>query len=294
MDISMGLPSFSPHGRNEELSWYRKIDEGPWSSLAVCDRLVYGNWSLTVQLAAAAAVTERVNLWTVVATLPTRNAVHFAKDMATIDQLSGGRLTLGVGIGGQSEDYTASGTETAFRRAQMDAHVAAMQDIWAQKPPVLGYGPVGPPPYLGRAIPLVAGVSGPKAIARAARWAGGVNDPSQTIRFDGQKLADQRTLVVKAWADAGREEVPHFSACMWFALGSNAEDQFTRHLAEFYNSYGSNSNSTPNRSGWSNFGSRGLVHAVREAREAEIDELILIPTTADPSEIDRAREVLGI
>ena len=293
MDLSMGLPSFIPHGRNEELTWCRKIDEGPWDGLAICDRLVYDSWALTVQLAAAAAVTERVKLWTAIATLPTRNAVHFAKEMATIDQLSAGRLTLGVGIGGQGEDYAATGTETSFRRRQMDEHVAAMKDVWSQKPPVEGYGPVGPRPYRGSTVPLVAGVSGPKALARAAQWADGVNDPNQTIQLDGQDLSDQRKLVVKAWADAGRDEVPHFSACMWFALGPDPEEQFTRHLGEFFQSYGADVSAKYSRAS-PNFGATGLLNAVSGAREAGVDDLILIPTTSDPSEIDRAREVLGI
>ena len=289
----MGLPSFIPHGRKEELLWYRKIDEGPWDGLAICDRLVYGSWALTVQLAAAAAVTERVKLWTAIATLPTRNAVLFAKEMATVDQLSAGRLTLGVGIGGQHEDYAATGAETSFRRRQMDEHVAAMQDVWSQQPPVDGYGPVGPPPYRRGGVPLVAGVSGPKALARAAQWAAGVSDPNQTIQLDVQKLSDQRKLVVKAWADAGREEVPHFSACMWFALGSDPEEQFTRHLGDFFETYGADVLSHYSR-GSLNYGAENLLKAVNGAREAGVDDLILIPTTSDPSEIDRAREVLGI
>jgi alkanesulfonate monooxygenase SsuD/methylene tetrahydromethanopterin reductase-like flavin-dependent oxidoreductase (luciferase family) len=293
MDLSMGLPTFIPHGRSDELSWYRKIDEGPWDGLAICDRLVYNSWALTVQLAAAAAVTERVKLWTAVATLPTRNAAHFAKEIATVDQLSEGRLTLGVGIGGQGEDYAATGTDPSFRRRQMDEHVAAMRDVWSQKPPVDGYGPVGPTPYRGNAVPLVAGVSGPKALARAAQWASGVNDPNQTIQLDGQQLSDQKKVVVQAWADAGRDEAPHFSACMWFALGPDPEAQFTQHLGDFFESYGADvtagySDVSPN------FGDKGLLNAVNDAREAGVDDLILIPTTSDPSEIDRAREVLGI
>jgi hypothetical protein len=78
MHITMGLPTLFPHGREAELSWYRKIDDGPWDGLATYERLLYpDSWSVVPQLAAAAAVTERVRLWTDVVTLPLRNPVLF-------------------------------------------------------------------------------------------------------------------------------------------------------------------------------------------------------------------------
>ena len=66
----MTLPTMLPHGRREALAWCRGVDEGPWSSLAVPERIAYTSHSLTVQLAAAAALTERVRLWTTLIVLP--------------------------------------------------------------------------------------------------------------------------------------------------------------------------------------------------------------------------------
>ena len=117
MHITTGLPTLFPHGRETELAWYRKIDEGPWDGLATYERLVYpDSWSVVPQLAAAAAMTERVRLWTDVVALPMRNPVLFAKDLATIDILANGRLTLGVGIGAWDEDYLAVGAALDRRR----------------------------------------------------------------------------------------------------------------------------------------------------------------------------------
>ena len=101
MDISMTLPTMLPHGRREVLSWCRQIDEGPWTSLAVPERVTFTSHALTVQLAAAAALTERVRLWTTLVVLPAHDAVQVAKEMASVDQLSDGRLTVGVGVGGR-------------------------------------------------------------------------------------------------------------------------------------------------------------------------------------------------
>ena len=70
MQISMTLPTMLPHGRAEVLAWCRAVDEGPSSSLAVPERITYPSHSWVVQLAAAAALTERVRLWTTVVVLP--------------------------------------------------------------------------------------------------------------------------------------------------------------------------------------------------------------------------------
>jgi alkanesulfonate monooxygenase SsuD/methylene tetrahydromethanopterin reductase-like flavin-dependent oxidoreductase (luciferase family) len=130
MDVAIGLPTQLAHGREQELSWYRKIDEGPWSALATFDRFVFPGWALMVQLSAAAAMTERVRLWTDIATLPARNPVLFAKELATVDVLSNGRLTVAVGIGAHDDDYLAVGADLAERRQRMDEQVAIMQGVW--------------------------------------------------------------------------------------------------------------------------------------------------------------------
>jgi alkanesulfonate monooxygenase SsuD/methylene tetrahydromethanopterin reductase-like flavin-dependent oxidoreductase (luciferase family) len=235
MHITMGLPTLFPHGRETELAWYRKIDEGPWDGLATYERLVYpDSWSVVPQLAAAAAMTERVRLWTDVVALPMRNPVLFAKDLATIDILSNGRLTLGVGIGAWDEDYLAVGSALDRKRQRMDEVVAAMRSVRAQEPPLEGHFPVGPAPVQTGGIPLVAGVVGPKALARVAQWAVGVSDPAHSLHFDAEALAAQRERVIQAWQAAGRTERPHFSAPVWFALGPDPERQLREHVKDFW------------------------------------------------------------
>lgn len=228
-----------------------------------------------------------------------RNPVLFAKDLATIDVLSGGRLTLGVGIGAWDEDYLAVGSAPERKRQRMDEAVAAMRSVWAQQPPVEGQFPVGPAPVQTGGIPLVAGVVGPKALARAARWAAGVSDPAHSLHFDPEALAAQRVRVIEAWRAAGRADRPHFSAPVWFALGSDPQSQLREHVKDFWDqevgAMGPESSYlTAPGVGTLNCGAAGLLAAVNGAREAGLDELRLIPSTADPDEIDRAREVLGI
>ena len=293
MALSMTLPTMVPHGRPEILGWCRGIDEGPWASLAVPERVTYPSHSLTVQLSAAAALTERVRLWTTLVILPAHDAVAVAKDMASVDQLSGGRLTLGIGVGGREQDFQAIGGDFSRRWQRMDDQVATMRAIWSGEPPFEGSAPVGPPPVQPGGPPFVAGVLGPKALARAARWAVGVDDPTSITGVDHDVLSAQRDKVIHAWAAAGRDEAPHFSTSLWYALGPDArerlgdyifsylrifDESFARQMAE------SAAVHTP----------AALREAVAAAEAVGCDEFFLVPTTADPAELDRTREALGV
>ena len=217
----------------------------------------------------------------------------FAKELATIDVLSGGRLTLGVGIGSQNEDYQAVGSDFAQRRQRMDEQVSIMRKIWAQEPPVGGHYPIGPKPLQPGGLPLVAGVMGPKSIARAARWAVGVMDGSNSVSFNAEGLNAQRELVTQIWKESGREEKPHFSTCLFFALGASAKEQLATCIFGMSQSYGEEGARMAAESS-TNFGAARLREIVDSARSIGLNDIILIPSTADPDEIDRARDALGI
>jgi alkanesulfonate monooxygenase SsuD/methylene tetrahydromethanopterin reductase-like flavin-dependent oxidoreductase (luciferase family) len=293
MDIAVTLPTMLPHGRAEFVRWCRQIDEGPWSSLAVPERVTFTSHSLVVQLAGAAALTERVRLWSTLIVLPAHNEVQVAKDMASVDQLARGRLTLGVGVGGREQDYRAIGGNFSRRWQRMDDQVARMRRIWAQEPPFEGSDPVGPPPFQPGGPPFVAGVVGPRAIDRAARWAAGVDDPSAIVAVDPAVLYAQRRKVVNAWKEAGRSEAPHFSSSLWFALGPDAKERLAGYIYRYLRIFDEGfarqlAASAPVHS------PSALRQAIDAARDAGCDELFLVPTTTDPAEPKRAREALGI
>ena len=289
MNLSMTLPTMLPHTRAETLAWCREVDGGPWESLAVPERVTYTSHDWTVDLAAAAALTERVRLWTTIVILPAHDEVAVAKQLASVDVLCGGRLTVGVGVGGREHDYRAIGGSFARRWARMDEQVVRMRSTWAGEPPFDGADPVGPRPVQDR-IPIVAGVMGPKAIARAARWADGV-DGAWTMDGDRDAMSAAFTQIRDAWAGAGRTGAPHLSSSIWYALGDGAEARLRDYARTYMQNLGVGDWAA---SAVTCFTPDALRRAVDNARDAGADEYFLVPTTADPDELARTRDALGV
>ena len=116
MKIGIGLPGAIPGAVGKDvLEWARQADSGPFSSLSIIDRLVYPNYEPLITLAAVAGVTQRVRLMTTVLLAPMRNTAVLAKQAATLDQISQGRLTLGIAVGGREDDYRAASASFSDR-----------------------------------------------------------------------------------------------------------------------------------------------------------------------------------
>jgi alkanesulfonate monooxygenase SsuD/methylene tetrahydromethanopterin reductase-like flavin-dependent oxidoreductase (luciferase family) len=220
-----------------------------------------------------------------------RDAVAMAKQMASVDVLSGGRLTMGVGVGGREHDYRAVGASFARRFPRMDEQVATMRRVWSGEPPFDGADPVGPAPVQPGGPPLVAGVFGPKGIARAARWAAGI-DGAWTLDGSREAMATAFEQIRTAWRDAGRAEPPHLSSSIWYALGGDAEQQLRGYAFDYLRIFG-DAIGEGAASMASCFGADALRRSVDNARDAGADEFFLVPTSADPAELDRTRDVLG-
>ena len=110
MRIGLALPAML-HGLDRRLllDWARRIEADGYSSVGFGERIAYRNLEMFSVLSAAAAVTERVDIAASVVVLPMHSEVWVAKQMATLDVISGGRAVLGVGVGGRLEDYRALG-----------------------------------------------------------------------------------------------------------------------------------------------------------------------------------------
>jgi alkanesulfonate monooxygenase SsuD/methylene tetrahydromethanopterin reductase-like flavin-dependent oxidoreductase (luciferase family) len=286
----MTLPSMvSGLDRDTILEWCRRIDDGPFSTLAVGERMAYPNVEMFTTLAAAAAVTERVALMTTIVVLPAHPAVEVAKMAATIDVISAGRLRLGVGIGGRDEDFRALERSDAKRHQVLDDQIATMKRVWAGETPMEGINPVGPAPVQVGGPPLYSGALGPKATARAAQWAEGVAgfllDP---ISQDHESTF--RT-VEAAWETAGRRERPRHVTSFWYALSDESPAQLNAYARRYLGIFGEEFGGAM-ADACTACSAAVVTDAITRLEEAGCDELILVPTSADLTELDRLIDLI--
>lgn len=112
----MTLPVMEPDIDADVLKrWARAVDEGPFSSLCWGERIAFGNPDSLTLLGALSAWTDRVPLVTTVVVPQLHDPVMLAKALATGDMLCGGRLVVGIGVGGRHEDYRAVGADPKTR-----------------------------------------------------------------------------------------------------------------------------------------------------------------------------------
>ena len=291
MEIGLTLPTMiAGVSRPETLEWCRRIDSGPFSTLALGERIAYPNQELFVTMAAAAALTERVRIMSTVVVLPMHPAVEVAKQAATLDVLSGGRLVLGLGVGGRDEDYRALEAPFDHRHQRLDDQVALMRKVWAGEPPFAAMAPVGPAPVQPGGPPLYSGALGPKAIARSAAWAEGICgfalDP---IGEDHRATFDR---IEAAWSEAGRAERPRHVSSFWYATGPDGPARLRAYAEGYLGIFGAEIAGAMAGlcSAWS---ADRLREAIDRFEQAGCDELLLVPTSAAPDEVDRLVDILG-
>ena len=292
MEVGICMPYMErDYSRATTLEWCRRIDAGPFSSLSCGERITGPTVDLATTLAAAAAVTSRVRIVPTLYVLPLHDAVKAAKEIATLDVLSGGRVAVTVGVGGRPNDYRAVGAPFERRHARMDEQVAAMRRIWRGEPPFEGADPVGPAPVQAGGPPVHAGVLGPKATARAARWADGV----YVWSGNGEKSEIARLLAQteRAWEAAKRDRPPRRIGGFWYSLASgDALAKLRSYVFDYVAYFGE----TPARAMAAQM-NRATPDAVRAALDdlaaAGCDEVFLVPATAELAEVERAAEIVA-
>src|SRR5215469_17024647 len=208
MDIGIGLPSTIPGIPGRLIpEWARAAEQAGFSSLGTLDRVVYANLETVPVLAAAAAVTERVGLTTAVLIGPYRgNGALLAKQLATVDVISAGRLRVGIAVGGREDDYQATGSPFRERGRGFDRQLAELKAVWAQQPRGFA-GPIGPAPVQAGGPPLLIGGRVAATFRRVAEygagWILGAGGP--------EAFAAGADQAQRAWADAGREGSPRLA-----------------------------------------------------------------------------------
>jgi len=282
MRVGVGLPNtISGVDGGSMLEWARRAEAGPFASLGVLDRVAYGSLEPFAALSAAAAATSRIGLVTMVVIGPLRNAALLAKQATSVDEISGGRLTLGLAVGARQEDYRVLGLDHRGRGEALTAQLLALKDHWEDRthvPSAVSGQKEGP-------RLLVGGLSG-EAFARMARYADGYVHGGGPPRAFAGAVARARA----AWNDFGRPGRPLLYGQGYFALGDGAVEEGARYLRDYYAFTGPFAEkiaaanlTTP----------QAIVDFVRGYEEAGCDELVLLPTVGRFDQLDRLAEVLA-
>jgi alkanesulfonate monooxygenase SsuD/methylene tetrahydromethanopterin reductase-like flavin-dependent oxidoreductase (luciferase family) len=287
MKVGVGLPaSLKGADGPRILEWAVKADAGPFSSVAVIDRLVYRNYDPLVTLAAVAAVTRRVRLTTAILLAPLRNPGVMAKQAASIDALSGGRLTLGLGVGSREDDFLVAPAPFKGRGRRFEEQLDLMKRVWSGKPVGEGVGPVGPAPGRPGGPELLIGGRSQAAVARAGRLADGyIASP-----YEPSGIPPLYRVVEEAWKAAGKPGRPRLVGIFFFALGPNGAEAALSYMRDYY--------------AWRGALADQLARNVLTTREAiattlrgfadvGMDELLMLPCLPGIDQVDRLADIVA-
>lgn len=288
MRIALGLPSrIASAGGNVIIDWSTRADRGPFSSVVVTDRVVAAALEPLAVLAVAAGATQRVGLMTSVVIGPTRETTLLARQAASIDALSGGRLSLGLGIGVRENDYQATGFEFRRRGRRFDEQVPLLRRLWHGESLSADIGPIGPTPGRAGGPELLIGGYVPAVARRIAAWADGYMAPGGG---DAASIMQMWRQIGVAWKQAGREGQPRWVGASYFALGPAARDQAASYIKA---NYGYNPELAERRLRGIPITVEAVETAIKRQTEMGADEFILRPCAAELDQLDRLAEIAG-
>ncbi|MGW0203198.1 LLM class flavin-dependent oxidoreductase [Nonomuraea sp. NPDC003201] len=282
MNVGLGLPISDPA---TQLDWARRADAGPFTTLGLLDRLVYDNPEPLIALALLAGATTRVRVQTEVLLAPLREPALLAKQAATLDRMSGGRLVLGLGVGGREDDHLVAGTDLRTRGRRLDEQMAVMRRLWSGEPYGDGAGMIGPLPARPGGPEVLFGGFQPAALARVARWGDGFLAAAAPPWAGG--LID---TVRRFWREAGRSGEPRIVAQVNVALGS--EDVVTEArtaMGAYYEFTGRADRmvagmlTTPGQ----------IRECVAQYADLGVEEVMLYCYGGDPGQVDRLADAVS-
>jgi alkanesulfonate monooxygenase SsuD/methylene tetrahydromethanopterin reductase-like flavin-dependent oxidoreductase (luciferase family) len=277
--------------RDDYIAWFRAVDDGPFHSISCGERIHGPTFDMRVVLSAAAMATTRVEITPTLYVLPMHNPVRVAKEIATMDILSGGRVNqVALGYGGREKDYEAVGARFQGRYGRMDRHVETLRRVWAGEEIIEGGGTIGPDMQRPGGPRLLAGALGPKSIQRCAHWADGLYAWSGNGERDELQRSFQ--MAEAAWEKAGREAPPYRLGGFWYTLAPDGQQRLYDYVYEYLAIAGPEI-ATMMAESMHRHTPEAVVEALDNAEAAGCEELFLVPATADIVEVEAIADILS-
>lgn len=292
MQIGICLPYMKAGLTREDYqAWFQAVDAGPFHSVCCGERVHGPAMDMRMVLAAAAIATSRVEITPTLYVLPMHSATRVAKEIASMDILSGGRVrNVSIGYGGREQDYVAVGARYAGRYGRMDEQVQEMRRVWRGEEMVAGAGPIGPSPVSSGGPRLLAGAMGPKSIARCARWADGLYGWS--ANGEQAELARVFAAADAAWAQAERPDRPYRLGGFWYTLADNGQQKLYDYIYEYLAIAGPEI-ATMMAESVNRSSADAVRAAVDNAEAAGCEEVFLVPATAELVEVERLADIVA-
>jgi alkanesulfonate monooxygenase SsuD/methylene tetrahydromethanopterin reductase-like flavin-dependent oxidoreductase (luciferase family) len=224
-----------PHAdRKLMLDWARAAEAAGFHTLATIDKPNYDSWDPLIALAGAAAVTERIRLATTILQLPNRNETLVAKQLATIDQLSGGRVDFGTAVGGRADDFEVFGADMRGRGKRFEAQLERIRAVWAgARRATADQGALGPLPVQRPGPPIWLGGLNEQTVRRATRLGDGY-----IFGTAGPDMMGNMTPQIREWARAeGKQQFP-VNGLAYAGLGDNPREALDRAARQVIRYYG--------------------------------------------------------
>ncbi|GLY97317.1 LLM class flavin-dependent oxidoreductase [Actinoplanes sp. NBRC 103695] len=261
--------------------WARQAEEAGFSSLGTIGRIAYPGVMDTVALASAAGATSTIGLLSDVILATTWPGVLLAKEAASIDGVSGGRFTMGIGVGLREDDFVAYGHGPRDRGARLDRDLEEYLSVWDGQP--VGGGENPAVPQGTRRVPLMFGAFSPIAMRRMAKYGEGYIGATVPPAMAAEAFAGARA----AWRAAGRDGEPRLIGCAYVAVGDVDRTLFS--VGDYYAAAGAFQRvaldavcTTPG----------AITDLIKQYTDLGADEVILSVGTDDIDDVARLADIV--
>lgn len=284
MKLGIGLPNHVAHVPGPAVArWASRGEERGFESVTTIDRLFYPGLDSLIALATAAGATNELTLVTNVLLAPLYPVVPLAKQLASLAEVSGGRLVVGLGVGNRRDEYASTGADFHRRGRILDGQVERLRRMWAGEP-VADHTALCPAPVR---IPLLFGGRSTATVRRVITtgdgWAAGaVRHYDEQARLVGR--------IRTGWQAAGRPGSPYLQASVNFGLGTAEVVAAGRdHLGRYYGFAPEYARVNVADMVCSAADARDTVNRYRDLG---FDRLLFHPTTAEVDQVDRLADAV--
>jgi alkanesulfonate monooxygenase SsuD/methylene tetrahydromethanopterin reductase-like flavin-dependent oxidoreductase (luciferase family) len=285
MDIGIGIPNTAGDAPGGLFgTWARRAEDRGFSTLASIGRLAFESYDELIAFAHAAGVTKRIRLMPNILLAPLFPTAILAKQTGTLAALSGGRLTLGLGVGARQDDFELADASFGDRGSRFDQQLEALHAVWRGDPYPRTDQRIAPPAP-GGSVPIMFAGKPELAARRAVRWNGGFTIGGAPADAAAAAAATFRSV----YNDLGGSGSPRVAALFYFSLGDEHTEASLRNLRDYYAYLGE----------WADAVAQGAARSESDLRDSVkayedggIDEVLLDPTVAALDQVDRAATVL--